>query len=65
MKVGASWLPSLPRISLEDPGVGGGSGRGMGEVAMTGLVSFADHVDECECGSGGRGRRRAKYRCSA
>ena len=56
LKAGALLAPTLPRISLDEPGVGGGRGRGM--VALEAMVVF-DKSD-----ASGTGRPRAKYRCS-
>lgn len=42
-KAGAAWVPSLPLMSLEEPGVGGGLGRGIveGELDRLSEVEFA------------------------
>ena len=56
LKAGALLVPTLPRISLDEPGVGGGRGRGM--LAFTAKVGL-DKND-----AWGTGRPRAKYRCS-
>ena len=67
LNVGALLLPSLPRISLDEPGVGGGRGRGIGEGGLT-EVDGKDGKDEKECEKDDEtsgGGRRAKYRWSA
>ena len=58
LKAGALLVPTLPRISLDEPGVGGG--RGSGIVALKAkVVQVFDKSD-----ASGTGRPRAKYRCS-
>lgn len=56
LKAGALLVPTLPRISLDDPGVGGGAGRGM--VALIAKVGLEEND------ASGTGRPRAKCRCS-
>ena len=54
LKAGAAMLPSLPRMSLDEPGVGGGLGRGMRAVVLAVL----------EVGATSDSGRRAKKRWS-
>lgn len=56
LNVGALLWPTLPRISLDEPGVGGGLGRGMVACMAKGGLDKND--------ASGTGRPRAKYRCS-
>jgi hypothetical protein len=57
LKAGALLAPTLPRMSLDDPGVGGGRGRGMVVLMAIGVLDKND-------ASGTGGRPRAKYKCS-
>jgi hypothetical protein len=49
--------PTLPRMSLDDPGVGGGLGSGMVALIEKGVLDKNN-------ASGTGGRPRAKYKCS-
>jgi hypothetical protein len=55
LKAGALLVPTLPRMSLDEPGVGGGRGRG--------IVAYVVWVFD-KSNASGTGRPRAKYRCS-
>jgi hypothetical protein len=57
LKAGALLDPTLPRMSLDDPGVGGGFGRGMVALIEKGGLNKNN-------ASGTGGRPRAKYKCS-
>lgn len=59
LNVGALLWPSFPRMSLDEPGVGGWRGRGIGEGGVMNVDGKEENGSEKDDG------RRARYRWSA